>query len=364
MKKCAFLLMLLCVLFLCTAALADGAYINGLTADRVHLRKEASTSSESLGLFYTGTRVACDETKLGDEWVKASIGAQNGYIMGKYLQADFPSGVDYQIARVSASSVNFRAKPTKDSKVMRVLKQGDEMTVWGQTANDWYYVLADDGAVGYVMPKYTEMGENEPQRIAIRRVGESYTNDFIYAFTAPNGQEIFFTAMEDPSVKLEDVNFDGQDDLVVTIIRGASNFYTEFYVWNGKEYVRAKHYAIDYAPVNYSLLPDQKLVLSQANNGYAGSLFEKLLFQWDGTDLKAVRRISSVENEVHTDTENGFSIAYELNRLLVRVWDYEQTGGQDDLVYETVVNADDITDGDTYEAAFKDAFDAFWMGIK
>ena len=66
-------------LLLASAALADEAIIDGKTSDRVHLRAGRSTRSESLGLYFTGTRVLCEPEPQGD-WVAVPIGSQTGYI--------------------------------------------------------------------------------------------------------------------------------------------------------------------------------------------------------------------------------------------------------------------------------------------
>lgn len=52
-------------------------------ADRLHLRKKADQSSDSLGKYYNGTPVRVLER--GREWTKVQIGRQTGYMMTKYL---------------------------------------------------------------------------------------------------------------------------------------------------------------------------------------------------------------------------------------------------------------------------------------
>ena len=62
-------------------------------------------------------------------------------------------------------------------------------------------------------------------------VGQTGDGTFIHRHIAPNGQELYFVSLErDPRVLMEDVNFDGIDDVVVYTAVGASNFFTEFFV--------------------------------------------------------------------------------------------------------------------------------------
>ena len=76
--------MVTCAMLLTSAALADEAIIDGKTSDRVHLRSGRSTASESLGLYFTGTRVLCEAEPQGD-WVAVTIGNQMGYMKAEYL---------------------------------------------------------------------------------------------------------------------------------------------------------------------------------------------------------------------------------------------------------------------------------------
>ena len=73
-------------------------------------------------------------------------------------------------------------------------------------------------------------------------VGRTAEGDFIHRYLASNGQELFFVSMErEPPVNREDVNGDGVDDLVVYTAIGASNYFVEFFVWDGEKYVMAQH---------------------------------------------------------------------------------------------------------------------------
>lgn len=114
----------------------------------------------------------------------------------------------------------------------------------------------------------------------------------IYRYTTSNGQELYFVAdaMEEPVVQMEDVNFDGTDDVVITTRMGASNAYDDFYVWDGQQYVYATPDGLSGSGLaNYSLDAEKGYVLSHANNGLAGLECEVGIYRWEGLELKPVR---------------------------------------------------------------------------
>ncbi len=326
MKKYAAFLMLLFSLFGSCFACAETAYIDGKTASRVHLRNAPLQTSESMGLFYTGTEVELDGSALQDDWVRVRIGAMNGFIMNDYLTADRPHQAVMPACRVKSSTLNLRAEPSRQAKVLLVLEESEPLVIMGQTSNDWYYVLRSDGIIGYVMPEYVVLtGESiSAAKAQIRMVGQTYDRDFIYSWEAPNGQVLYFTGFEDPMVKMEDVNFDGHEDVVFTIIRGASNFFTEFFVWDDGQYVYADHHGLEYGVCNYHLYPEYGIVHSDANNGYAGALHEDVLLRWEGNELKAIRRAVSDHAAETADLPNheGYTTTTYLHKLSVCVWDY------------------------------------------
>ena len=169
MKKKIIALILLCGLLACTnispALGADygTAIVDGLNADRVHLRERASTGSNSLGLFFTGTQVLC-ESDPGKEWVKVTIGSQTGYMQSDYLyQGANPGSVKSKQPKASVTNkgtgswVNLRKEPSTGAAVASKLYHGDAVTVLGQTVTKWYYVKAGD-LYGYIMSDYLSVG--------------------------------------------------------------------------------------------------------------------------------------------------------------------------------------------------------------
>lgn len=368
MKRKRFWMILICLLLVYTNGLAQTAYVNGKNADRVHLRNAPSQDSESMGLFYTGTAVELDNSSFENEWVRVNIGAMHGYMMNDYLQKERPSSFAMPAARVKSDSLNLRSGPSKQTKVLRVLEEADKLIIMGQSSNDWYYVMCSDGTIGYVMPEYVSLtGENVSKYNAdIRKIGETFDGYFIYSWPAPNGQTLYFTGLEDPGIIMEDVNFDGHEDVVVTIIRGASNFFSEFFVWDDGSYVRAGNDGLDYGLCNYHLYPEYGIVHSDANNGNAGALHEDVLFRWEGTELKAIRRAVSEEYSETTrfSDGNGYTTTYDFQNLRVRVWDYSKDVYEGELIYDDVVSLKQINNGDDYNRAFAGEQEALWRCIK
>ena len=139
------------------------------------------------------------------------------------------------------------------------------------------------------------------------------------------------------------MNFDGVGDIVVTTITGASNFYCEFFVWQGNEYVFADHAGAEYGLCNYELYPEKGLVLSAQNNGYAGALFEWHLFRWEGAALKLVR--SAVSNEYSTTEfmDSMITTVTDTQKIRVVIRDYTQNRYEGDVLYDEAFALDGVT---------------------
>ncbi len=175
-------------------------------------------------------------------------------------------------------------------------------------------------------------------------VGRVSEDRLIYRHTADNGQAIYFVAgPTEPWVRDEDVNFDGVGDVVVTTITGASNFYCEFFVWHGNEYVFADHGGAEYGLCNYELYPEKRLVLSAQNNGYAGALFAWHLFRWEGAALKLVRSAVSTEYSTTEYKDSMITTVTDTQKIRVVIYDYAQNVYEGETLYDQVLSLDDVT---------------------
>ncbi len=183
------------------------------------------------------------------------------------------------------------------------------------------------------------LGESVPEM-----VGNAPEDEFIFRYVAPNGQEIYFVARENPPyVKMEDVNFDGVDDLVITTIIGATNFYTEFFVWDGDKYVMASHTGAQYGLCNYTLYKESGLVLSSQNNGMAGALFERHLFRWEGTNLTLVRSAVSEEYSTVTFDADRFTTVTDQSRVRIVLRDFTQNIYEGDVLSDQTITLYEFT---------------------
>lgn len=188
-------------------------------------------------------------------------------------------------------------------------------------------------------------------------VGMTSSGENIHVFTAENGQQIYFTALEEePFVTQQDVNFDGADDLVVCVSAGASNGFFEFFVWDGEKYVQAGHDGIGHGVCNYQLFPEKGLVLSRRNDGQAGALHDWCLFAWEGTDLMLLRRAESEEYYEFTSDEDSFTMKYYPGQIQVTVSEYGENAYESTVLLEEVVRQID-------EDFMAREEEAFWRGL-
>lgn len=194
-------------------------------------------------------------------------------------------------------------------------------------------------------------------------LGYMADGDYIHQYTAPNGQLIWFTAMEEkPYIKFEDVNFDGAEDIVIFVIRGASNFFTEFFLYDTQSdmYTLATHPGDENGICNYGLYPDLGIVESQANNGSAGACHELRLYRWEGTVLKCIR--SAVSETLVESTHSGstYTTTTHHDMLHITVRDHELGDWDSSLVWEKTLSIDEALAQDIFEEERQ----VLWQGLR
>lgn len=186
-------------------------------------------------------------------------------------------------------------------------------------------------------------------------------DDYIHQWIAPNGQAIYYVSQEEePYVRMEDVNFDGVEDIVVMTFRGASNFGAEFFVWDGGHYVPVTHTGAD-SLVNHELYPELGLVETNVQEGWAGALHIRQLWRWKGTDLELVR--TATGSEVSTMTFEGDLVTVVTDNTLVqlRVWDNLNVTDEPALLMDVTLSH---RDADTMLAAEKEENRVLWQGLR
>lgn len=130
-----------------------GIVHNPKEGSRLHLRKEKSVSSGSLGKYYSGTVAVI----LGEEgeWLHVSIGSLTGYMKKEHVFTDesmwyYGDALQLPTAKVNnRTGLNLRAGQSTSSKKLGTYEYGTPVTVLG-VSTSWAHVLVD-GQVGFML---------------------------------------------------------------------------------------------------------------------------------------------------------------------------------------------------------------------
>lgn len=127
-------------------------YINMRSATgRLNLRKSASTSAKSLGLFYTGTPLTVlSYTRTG--WAYVRIGQMEGYVDADYLTATRPTryGESRSVRNSRATGLNLRSLPSTGGELLDFAANGASVILLGETSDGWCFVDYQ-GTLGYML---------------------------------------------------------------------------------------------------------------------------------------------------------------------------------------------------------------------
>lgn len=361
MKKLLAFLMILLLWIPAVKAEDSSRWIDGGNADRVHLRSEPSTASDSLGLYFTGTGVSLID-EMGD-WARVMIGDVKGYIMADFLSQSQPVLMApwQMVDNPSSTWVNLRERPSMSADILSFPDNGITVRVLGETADGWSYVDCD-GVMGYMRTDLLSAMNEAAAREPATMLSDATSDGYIWQYIAPNGKPIYFTAeTEAPYITFEDVNFDGRDDIVILTISGASNGWFKFFVYDKArdEYVYARHTGDDAGIVNYAAYPEYGIIASHGNNGNAGLLHVTNLYRWEGNELRLIRSAtsdewseSSFEGDVYTQVIRG-------DLLHITVRDYTH-GYEGTVIFDQVITKEAAETRDI----FSEEQEALWRGIK
>lgn len=132
--------------------------------ERLHLRPQPTTKSESLGLYPNGTQVTVTARTKDWVYVTVSTNGAKGWMMEKFLTAQKPGGAATEtlppitentamwIATGNTGKLHLRAKASTDSASLGKYPNGTPVTVHSRT-NTWAYVTVN-GQTGYMMLKF------------------------------------------------------------------------------------------------------------------------------------------------------------------------------------------------------------------
>lgn len=110
---------------------------------KLHLREKPSEHSDSMGLFFTGTKVSL-KSDPHEEWVYVKIGREHGYMKGKYLEcgddADYVKPRFWTGTITAKNYARMRMGPSTEYQLNRTVNTGEQVTIMGETDENWYYV--------------------------------------------------------------------------------------------------------------------------------------------------------------------------------------------------------------------------------
>ena len=136
---------------------------------KVNLRKKRSTSSGIIKTLKAGTKVTIYGTSQNG-WFKVKTGGDTGYVSKEYITTD-PSKVEQTSASSNTKTrtayaktkVNLREKRSTSSDILKTLKAGTKVTVYGSSKNGWYKVKAG-GKTGYVRTEYIVSSQSKVEK--------------------------------------------------------------------------------------------------------------------------------------------------------------------------------------------------------
>lgn len=129
-------------------------------SDGVNMRKKRSTDSEVIQALDAGTEVTVyGESKNG--WYKVKCNGKTGFISEDYVvsdkskvekEDDSNSSTNKRIA-YAKKGVNMRKSRSTDSEIIKTLKAGTKVMIYGKSKNGWFKVRSK-GKFGYVKKEY------------------------------------------------------------------------------------------------------------------------------------------------------------------------------------------------------------------
>ena len=127
-------------------------YVRTANKQKLHLRRDATRKSQSLGLFAPGTAVRVSETS--DQWARVLVEDKNGYMLLSCLTGEKPAVSDAKTDPLSAyvragAAVTLRAEPSMSSRKVVTLPGGTAVKVY--SVNGAWSSVTVLGRTGYLL---------------------------------------------------------------------------------------------------------------------------------------------------------------------------------------------------------------------
>lgn len=177
-------------------------------SDRVYLREKPTTDSKSLGLYFPGTHA----TLLGEQgdWKYVMIGTEKGYMHKSLLTIGDVTHKARNATIIAKGTLNLRAWPSRHADVITRLPQGMQISVLGETPDQWCFVKAGD-LYGYVMYEFIKTSgyvstipipKTVPEELTGKWIFTSSSGELLTAMTIyPNGTFWGYHAIPQPEEK-------------------------------------------------------------------------------------------------------------------------------------------------------------------
>ncbi len=143
------------------------AYALGTTTGKVHLRKEATASSDSLAIVDSKSGLTIYSADQTSGWYKLKVhsSGQEGYISPRYVSIvckveGATTSTGNQSGYINATNVNFRTGPSTSYSSQGKLQTSDAVSVTG-TSGNWYKLTVNaTGKSGYVYGRYVTISSS------------------------------------------------------------------------------------------------------------------------------------------------------------------------------------------------------------
>jgi uncharacterized protein YgiM (DUF1202 family) len=155
--RVATLLALAVILGLLSVQMASASTQMTATAG-VNIRSGASTKTAVLGSLYRGQTITAISSSHG--WTKIKFGDSTAHVASKDLtkgsKLPTPSRIGPGTVKITTTALNLRTGPGLSYRVIKVIKEGTQVTMTGKTARGWAQ-LVNGKSVGWSSMQYLDI---------------------------------------------------------------------------------------------------------------------------------------------------------------------------------------------------------------